>query len=79
MAPHGVGACANVAAAVHVGRAARGYHSYEANRLLNPLRDLMGVEPIRLENGCLVASDRLGHGGEPDMEKLETYRLKLAA
>jgi L-alanine-DL-glutamate epimerase-like enolase superfamily enzyme len=79
MAPHGVGASANVAASVHVGRAAKGYHSYEANRLLNPLRDLMGVEAIKLENGCLVASDRVGHGGEPDMDKLEKYRLTVAA
>ena len=79
MAPHGVGASANVAASVHVGRAAKGYHSYEANRLLNPLRDVMGVEATRLENGCLVASSRIGHGGEPDMTKLEKYRLKVAA
>jgi D-galactarolactone cycloisomerase len=79
MAPHGVGGSANVAASVHVGRAARGYHSYEANRLLNPLRDVMGVEATRLENGCLVASSRPGHGGEPDMDRLETYRLKVAA
>jgi L-alanine-DL-glutamate epimerase-like enolase superfamily enzyme len=79
MAPHGVGGSANVAASVHVGRAARGYHSYEANRLLNPLRDIMGVEPTKLENGCLVAAGRIGHGGEPDMDKVEKYRLRAAS
>lgn len=79
MAPHGVGGSVNVAASVHVGRAARGYHSYEANRLLNPLRDVMGVRPTKLEDGCLVASDHIGHGGEPDMDKLEQYRLSVAA
>ena len=77
MAPHGVGGSVNVAASVHVGRAARGYHSYEANRLLNPLRDELGVEAIRLEDGCLIASNRIGHGGEPDMQKVEKYRLKV--
>lgn len=78
MAPHGVGGSVNVAASVHVGRAARGYHSYEANRLLNPLRDELGIEAIRLEDGYLVASNRIGHGGEPDMQKVEKYRLKVA-
>ncbi|HQZ12457.1 MAG TPA: mandelate racemase/muconate lactonizing enzyme family protein [Devosia sp.] len=78
MAPHGVGGSANVAASVHVGRAAKGFHSYEANRLLNPLRDQMGVEATALVDGCLVAADRLGHGGEPDLEKLEKYRLTVA-
>jgi len=79
MAPHGVGGCANVAASVHVGRAAKGFHSYEANRLLNPLRDQMGIEPTALVEGSLVASDRVGHGGEPDMQKLQRYRLDAAA
>jgi len=79
MAPHGVGGCANVAASVHVGRAAKGFHSYEANRLLNPLRDHMGIEPTALVEGSLVASDRVGHGGEPDMQKLQRYRLDAAA
>lgn len=78
MAPHGVGGCVNVAASVHVGRAAKAFHSYEANRLLNPLRDEMGVETTQLVDGCLVASERVGHGGEPDMAKLQAYRLDAA-
>lgn len=76
MAPHGVGACVAVAASVHAGRAARGFHSYEANRLLNPMRDEMGVEPTALVDGCLVAADRPGHGGEPDMAKVQRYLLE---
>jgi len=75
LAPHGVGSCVAVAASVHACRAAKGFHSYEANRLLNPLRDEMGVEPTRLVDGCLVAAERPGHGGEPDMARLERYRV----
>ncbi|SFZ85419.1 Mandelate racemase / muconate lactonizing enzyme, N-terminal domain [Devosia enhydra] len=77
MAPHGVGASVAVAASVHAGRAARGFHSYEANRLPNPMRDEMGVTPTALVDGCLVAADRPGHGGEPDMQKLQRYRLDI--
>ena len=69
VAPHGVGGCANVAASVHVGRAAKAFHSYEANRLLNPLRDGLGIEPTKLVDGCLVASERTGHGGERSQRK----------
>lgn len=79
MAPHGVGGCVNVAASVHVGRAAQAFHSYEANRLLNPLRDALGVVPTQLVEGCLVAADRPGHGGEPDMGKLERYLLSASS
>ena len=79
LAPHGVGGCAAVAASVHACRAAESFHAYEANRLLNPLRDTMGVKPIELVDGALIASDRIGHGGEPDLERLEQYRLDRPA
>jgi hypothetical protein len=38
----------------------------------------MGVEATALVDGCLVAADRVGHGGEPDLAKLEKYRLVAA-
>jgi L-alanine-DL-glutamate epimerase-like enolase superfamily enzyme len=79
LAPHGVGGCVSVSAALHACRVAGSFHAYEANRLLNPLRDGMGMRPIALENGALIASDRPGHGGEPDMAFLEQYRMGAAA
>jgi D-galactarolactone cycloisomerase len=76
MAPHGVGTSVAVAAAVHTCRAAEGFMAYEANRLLNPLRDQLGLQPPRLENGELVATDGPGHGGAPDPGRLEEWRLR---
>lgn len=75
LAPHGVGGCVAVAASLHACRAAKGFHAYEANRLLNPLRDKLGVHTLELRDACLVAADRPGHGGEPDPARVETYRI----
>lgn len=79
LAPHGVGSCISLASSLNVCRAAPGFATYEANRLLNPLRDEMGLNPWRMENGMLMAADLPGHGGEPDPEKVEGYRLGAAA
>jgi L-alanine-DL-glutamate epimerase-like enolase superfamily enzyme len=79
LAPHGVGSCVSVAAAVHACRAAKAFHAYEANRLINPLRDEMGVHRMELKDGCLVAADRPGHGGEPNPAILDQYRMARAA
>ncbi len=76
LALHGVGTCVGVSAALHACRAAPAFHSYEANRLLNPLRDEMGVHKLVLDQGNLVAQDRPGHGGEPDMTRLARYKLQ---
>ena len=75
MAPHGVGTCVAVSAAVHTCRAAPAVHAYEANRLLNPLRDEMAARPLITEGGQLVAQDVPGHGGEPDFGRLERYAV----
>jgi L-alanine-DL-glutamate epimerase-like enolase superfamily enzyme len=77
-APHGVGGCVSVAAAVHVCRAAQGFKIYEANRLLNPLRDRMPIAPLRLDDGAFIAEDRPGHGGDPRDDVLEDFRLTIA-
>lgn len=76
LAPHGVGTCVAVSAAVHTCRAAEGFMTYEANRLLNPLRDGMGAHELALAEGNLVAASRPGHGGEPDQAQLERWRLR---
>ncbi|MBZ6078243.1 mandelate racemase/muconate lactonizing enzyme family protein [Microvirga puerhi] len=75
MAPHGVGGCAAVGATLHACRAAKAFYSYEANRLLNPLRDIMGIHPARLEDGSLIAQALPGHGGEPNLTLVAKYRI----
>ncbi|MBX9462277.1 MAG: mandelate racemase/muconate lactonizing enzyme family protein [Aquamicrobium sp.] len=79
LAPHGVGGCTAIGAALNACRAAPGFATYEANKLLNPLRDELGAHPARMENGMLVAGDLPGHGGEPDAERLARYRLAYGA
>lgn len=75
LAPHGVGSIVGVSAALHACRAASGLMLYEANQLLNPLRDQLGVRPLVLRDGALVATDRPGHGGEPDPAQLAAWRF----
>jgi L-alanine-DL-glutamate epimerase-like enolase superfamily enzyme len=75
LAPHGVGTSVGVAAAVHACRAAEGFMTYEANRLVNPLRDTMGAQPMEVRDGRLVAADRPGHGGAPEPSQLARWRL----
>lgn len=79
LAPHGVGSCISLASSLNACRAAASFATYEANRLLNPLRDEMGVHPWQMENGMLMAADLPGHGGEPDMDKIDAYRIGAIA
>lgn len=79
LAPHGVGGCTAIGAALNACRAVSGFATYEANRLLNPLRDELGMHPARMENGMLVAADLPGHGGEPDRDRLARYQLAHGA
>ena len=78
LAPHGVGGCVAIGAALNACRGAAGFATYEANRLLNPLRDELGVHPVSMENGMLIAADLPGHGGEPERDRLDAYRLAAA-
>lgn len=77
LAPHGVGSCVALAAALHVCRAAPGFLVYEANRLLNPLRDDMPRQRLALVDGAYVTPGNAGHGGDPLPEVMESYRLRL--
>lgn len=79
LAPHGVGSCISLGSSLNACRAAPSFATYEANRLLNPLRDEMGLHPWRMENGMLVAANLPGHGGEPDPAKVGSYLLGAAA
>src|SRR5690606_40460516 len=67
LAPHGVGACVAVAASLHACRAAEAFVTYEVNRLLNPLRDKLGLFPVELKDGQLIAADRPGLAGSPTL------------
>ena len=75
LAPHGVGTSVGVSAALHVCRALPAAWCYEANRLPNALRDELPLVPLSLANGNLVARKAPGHGGEPDVDLLEAFRL----
>lgn len=75
LAPHGVGSCVAVAAALHACRAAPGFRIYEANRLLNPLRDALPKAPLRLVDGAFLTPDGPGHGGDPKPEVMASHRL----
>jgi L-alanine-DL-glutamate epimerase-like enolase superfamily enzyme len=75
LAPHGVGSAVGVSAALHACRAAGSFHMYEANRLLNPLRDSLSQVPLSFADGNYVAQDLPGHGVVPKQELLAEYAL----
>src|SRR5690606_12997189 len=79
LSPHGVGTSVGVAAALHTCRVLSAFGVYEANRLLNPMRDELGCFPSRMEEGALLAADRPGHGGEPDPGRLAAYLLTMTS
>ena len=76
MAPHGVGSAVGVAAALHVCRSASSFAVYEANRLLNPLRDDLSQYPLRASAGAFMAEDRPGHGVLPRPDLLQRYAFQ---
>lgn len=75
LSPHGVGSCVSVAAALHICRAAPGFAFYEANKLLNPLRDDMPAERLHLVEGAYITPGTIGHGGDPRPDFLIDYRV----
>ncbi|MCA3262590.1 MAG: mandelate racemase/muconate lactonizing enzyme family protein [Telmatospirillum sp.] len=77
LGPHGVGGCVAVAAALHVCRAAEGFGIYEANRLLNPLRDEMALHKLVLTDGAFELPTGPGHGGDPRREVMDSFRLPV--
>jgi L-alanine-DL-glutamate epimerase-like enolase superfamily enzyme len=68
----------SVAAALHVCRAMEGFGIYEANRLLNPLRDEMPRRKPVLADGALLTPDGPGHGGDPRPDVMNSYRLAIS-
>jgi D-galactarolactone cycloisomerase len=78
LGPHGVGTCVAVAAALHVCRATEGFGIYEANRLLNPLRDDMPRQKLVLADGAFLTPDGPGHGGDPRPDVMDSFRLAIS-
>jgi len=75
LAPHGVGSAIGLSAALHACRAAKSFTTYEANRLLNPLRDELSQQPVQYADGFFMAQDAPGHGVVPRPEMLEAFAL----
>ena len=75
LAPHGVGSAIGISAALHACRAAGSFHMYEANRLLNPLRDELAETPLLFADGNYAARDLPGHGAVPKPALLAEYAL----
>lgn len=78
LGPHGVGTCVAVSAALHTCRAMEGFGIYEANRLLNPLRDEMPKQKPVLVDGELLTPIGPGHGGDPRPDVMDGYRLSIS-
>lgn len=76
LAPHGVGTAIALAAAVHVCRGLKSFSIYEANRLLNPLRDDLFDQPIVYAKGEFFAGVEPGLGGVPKREMLDRFALR---
>jgi D-galactarolactone cycloisomerase len=76
LAPHGVGTAIGLAAAVHTCRALDSFVVYEANRLLNPLRDDLLTSPVAYANGEFFAGNEPGLGAEPRRDLLERFAMR---
>jgi L-alanine-DL-glutamate epimerase-like enolase superfamily enzyme len=76
LAPHGVGTAIALAAAVHACRGLKSFSIYEANRLLNPLRDELLDRPIAYAKGEFFAGSEPGLGGVPKQGMLDRFALK---
>jgi D-galactarolactone cycloisomerase len=70
VSPHGVGASVGVASLLHSCSALETFTTVEANRLLNPLRDEVGLSFLPGDDGRLRLPDGPGHGGAPDWAML---------
>jgi L-alanine-DL-glutamate epimerase-like enolase superfamily enzyme len=75
VSPHGVGSAVGVAAALQFAAATTNVPIYEYNRLPNPLRDDLPVDPPDLVDGCLVVPDGPGLGVTLDEDLVASYEV----
>ncbi|MFF2390582.1 mandelate racemase/muconate lactonizing enzyme family protein [Agromyces sp. NPDC058104] len=74
IAPHGVGSAVGLAAALHLSAAIPNFRIYEYNRLPNPLRDELTLEPFSFKASTLAVPMAPGLGIELDWALVETLR-----
>jgi len=77
LAPHGVGTAIGLSAAVQTCRALKSFSLYEANRLLNPLRDDLLYRPVAYANGEFIAGTEPGLGAVPRPELLSRFAMRI--
>ncbi|MCE4026272.1 mandelate racemase/muconate lactonizing enzyme family protein [Microbacterium sp. Au-Mic1] len=76
IAPHGVGSAVGLAAALHLSAAIPNFRIYEYNRLPNPLRDELTVEPFDFAASTLAVPTGPGLGIELDWDRVDQFRAE---
>lgn len=74
IAPHGVGSAVGLAAALQLSAAIPNFRIYEYNRLPNPLRDELSIEPFSFSSGTLAVPTGPGLGIELDWDLVDELR-----
>lgn len=74
IAPHGVGSAVGLAAALQLSAAIPNFRIYEYNRLPNPLRDDLTVDPFDFSDGMLTIPTGPGLGIEIDWDRAMEFR-----
>lgn len=76
IAPHGVGSAIGLAAALHLSASVPNFRIYEYNRLPNPLRDALTIDPFDFDLGSLAVPTGPGLGIEIDWSAVDTFRAE---
>ncbi|MFF2330264.1 MULTISPECIES: mandelate racemase/muconate lactonizing enzyme family protein [unclassified Streptomyces] len=75
IAPHGVGSGVSLAAALHLCAATPNLRTYEYNRLPNPIRENILVNPPEFHEGALTVPTGPGLGIELDESVVDRYTI----
>lgn len=76
IAPHGVGSAIGLAAALQLSASIPNFRIYEYNRLPNPLRDELTIEPFDFDSGTLAVPTGPGLGIELDWDRVDEFRVE---
>ncbi|MFS0912224.1 mandelate racemase/muconate lactonizing enzyme family protein [Microbacterium sp. 179-I 3D2 NHS] len=76
IAPHGVGSAVGLAAALQLSAAIPNFRIYEYNRLPNPLRDALTVDPFDFDGPSLGVPTAPGLGIELDWDAVDAFRAE---
>ena len=75
IAPHGVGSGVSLAAALQLCAATPNLRTYEYNRLPNPIREAILVDPPEFRDGALTVPSGPGLGAELDETVVDRYTV----